>query len=162
MSDAAVSITGIGQVSLETRDVERAVEFYRDTLGLTHMYTFPHPTGSMAFFDCDGLRLFISSHEDRPMEKSSVIYFKVDDIQASYAALVGRGVPFEGAPHLINRDESGVEDWMAFFRAPDENLIAVMSQVGRGRKRSSARISSQILQGVFTPCEGIVILGVAG
>ena len=131
-SDQTVSLTGIGQVSLETRDIEGSVAFFRDTLGLAHLYTFPHPTGSMAFFDLDGVRLFISSHDDRPLEKSSVLYFNVADIEATYATLTARGVPFEGAPHLVHRHESGVEEWMAFFRDPDANLLALMSQVTPG------------------------------
>lgn len=120
-------LLGVGQVSLETRDIEASVAFYRDTLGLTHLFTFPHPAGHLAFFDCDGLRLFISSHDDRPLEKSSVIYFRVADIQAAYDTLASRGVRFEGAPHLIHRHASGVEEWMAFFRDPDENVLALMS-----------------------------------
>ncbi len=129
MSDQPVALNGIGQVSLESGDIERSVAFFRDTLGLTHLYTFPHPTGSLAFFDLDGLRLFISSHDDRPPEKSSVLYFTVADIEGTYATLTARGVPFEGAPHLVHRHESGVEEWMAFFRDPDANLLALMSQV---------------------------------
>jgi DNA-binding CsgD family transcriptional regulator/catechol 2,3-dioxygenase-like lactoylglutathione lyase family enzyme len=129
MSADEVGVTGIGQVSVETLDIERAVAFYRDTLGLAHMFTVPHPEGHMAFFDCDGVRLFVTSHEDRPLEKSSVIYFKVDDIERSYATLTARGVPFEGAPHLIHREDSGAEEWMAFFRDPDENLMALMARI---------------------------------
>ena len=122
-------LLGVGQVSLETGDIERSVAFFRDTLGLTHLFTFPHPTGHLAFFDVGGLRLFISSHDDRPLEKSSVLYFRVADIQAAYDALSARGVHFEGAPHLIHRHDSGLEEWMAFFRDPDENVLALMSQV---------------------------------
>lgn len=127
MNDQEPLLLGVGQISLETRDMDRAVTFYRDILGLAHLFTFPHSTGQLAFFDCDGVRLFLSSHEDRPLEKSSVIYFRVADVQAAYDALSTRGVRFEGAPHLIHRHESGLEEWMAFFRDPDENILALMS-----------------------------------
>lgn len=129
MDEVRVSPRGVGQISIETREVERAVEFYRDTVGLTHLYTFSHPTGMLAFLECGGVRLFLSSHDDRTIEKSSVIYFTVGDIQATYAAFSARGVAFEGAPHLIHRHESGIEEWMAFFRDPDDNLLALMSEV---------------------------------
>lgn len=129
MADRDALLLGIGQISLETTDMDRAVTFFRDTLGLTHLFTFPHATGSLSFFDCAGVRLFVTSHEDRALEKSSVIYFRVDDIQAAYDRLLARGVPFQGAPHLIHRHESGIEEWMAFFRDPDENVLALMSQV---------------------------------
>lgn len=132
MNGEAAGILGVGQVSLETRDIERAVAFFRDTLGLTHLFTAPHPTGQLAFFDCGGLRLFLSSHEERELAASSVIYFRVEDIQASYETLRGRGVSFDGAPHLIHRHESGLEEWMAFFRDPDANALALMSQVMPG------------------------------
>jgi catechol 2,3-dioxygenase-like lactoylglutathione lyase family enzyme/DNA-binding CsgD family transcriptional regulator len=130
--DETSLVQGVGQVSLETRDIERSVAFYRDTLGLAHLYTFPHPAGHLAFFDIGGLRLFISSHEDRPFEKSSVIYFTVAHIQQAYSALEAKGVRFEGAPHLIHRHESGVEEWMAFFRDPDANILALMAAVQPG------------------------------
>ncbi|MBX7111671.1 MAG: VOC family protein [Dehalococcoidia bacterium] len=129
MSPDAATLLSVGQVSLEAADIDRTVTFFRDTLGLTHLFTFPHPTGHLAFFDCGGLRLFVTSHDDRAPEKSSVIYFRVADIQAAYDALDARGVRFEGAPHLIHRHDSGVEEWMAFFRDPDENLLALMSEV---------------------------------
>ncbi|MEZ4554100.1 MAG: VOC family protein [Dehalococcoidia bacterium] len=129
MTDHDTSLLAVGQVSLETADIDRAVTFFRDALGLTHLFTFPHPTGHLAFFDCGGLRLFISSHEDRPLAPSSVIYFRVARIEDAYDALSARSVRFEGAPHLVHRHDSGVEEWMAFFRDPDDNLLALMSEV---------------------------------
>lgn len=129
MDSPDATLLGVGQVSLETRDMDRAVAFFRDALGLTHLFTFPHPTGQLSFFDCGGLRLFVTSHNDRLPDKSSVIYFRVADIQAAYDTLSARGVSFEAAPHLIHRHESGVEEWMAFFRDPDDNVLALMSEV---------------------------------
>ncbi len=63
------------------------------------------------------------------------LYFRVPDVHAACAALEARGVAIEAAPHLINRDDEGVfglagmETWMAFFRDPDQNILAVMSEV---------------------------------
>ncbi len=118
-------ISSIGQISIVTRDTARAEAFYRDVLGLTHLFTF----GTLAFFDVDGTRLFITQPEDGEWKPSSVIYFQVPNILAAHEALAAQGVAFESAPHLIHRHENGVEEWMAFFRDPDENMLALMSQV---------------------------------
>ncbi|GAB3160547.1 hypothetical protein GCM10027258_76000 [Amycolatopsis stemonae] len=113
----------IGQVSRTVADLGRAKAFYGDVLGLDHLYTF----GDLAFFDCDGVRLFLTAGE--PNGPESVLYFKVPDIDAAYDTLRERGVEFLGAPHRIFRHESGVEEWMAFFTDPDGHPTALMSQL---------------------------------
>jgi catechol 2,3-dioxygenase-like lactoylglutathione lyase family enzyme len=113
----------LGQVSRTVSDIGRSVEWYGKVLGLKHLYTF----GDLAFFDCDGTRLFLSAVEK--VENESVLYFSVDDINASYDDLRGRGVEFANAPHMIFRHESGVEEWMAFFKDPDGHFTAIMAQV---------------------------------
>jgi catechol 2,3-dioxygenase-like lactoylglutathione lyase family enzyme len=115
----------IGQISRHVSDIPRAVEWYRDVLGLRHLFTF----GTLAFFDCGGVRLFLSIPEGGTRAGDSVIYFRTDDIQAAHRQLSERGVKFQGAPHRIHRHESGVEEWMAFFEDPDSQLLALMSQV---------------------------------
>jgi catechol 2,3-dioxygenase-like lactoylglutathione lyase family enzyme len=116
----------IGQISRVVSDIERAVDWYGGVLGLPHLYTF----GDLAFFDCDGTRLFLSLPENgaEPGEPS-VLYFRVADIHASHGELRSRGVTFTSAPHLIHRHESGLEEWMAFFEDPDGHLLALMAQV---------------------------------
>ena len=121
----------IGQIARPVRNVTQAVAWYRDVLGLTHLYTF----GDLAFFDCGGVRLFLSAEESdgrtsaAAAAEPSVLYFRVPDIQAAYTALGSRGVHFRGAPHLIHKHEDGVEEWMAFFDDPDGHPLALMSQV---------------------------------
>ena len=118
----------VGQIALTLSRLPEAEAFYRDTLGLLHMYTF----GNLAFFDCGGTRLFITAADDEAHARNhSVIYFRVDDIDAAHRELTSRGVPFEGAPHMIHRHEDGMEEWMAFFRDPDDNILAIMSQERR-------------------------------
>lgn len=116
----------IGQISRTVSDVAQAAEWYRDVLRLPHLYTF----GDLAFFDCGGTRLFLTPPEDGSPEDESVVYFRVEDIQAAYDELRERGVEFRGAPHLIFRHPSGVEEWMAFFDDPDGRPLAIMAQVG--------------------------------
>jgi len=120
----AVQLGVIGQIARPVSDIRAAVDFYGEVLGLPHLYTF----GDLAFFDCGGTRLFLTA-TDEPVEPS-ILYFRVDDIQAAYDELRGRGVEFENAPHLIHKHDNGVEEWMAFFPDPDGHLLAIMAQVG--------------------------------
>jgi DNA-binding CsgD family transcriptional regulator/catechol 2,3-dioxygenase-like lactoylglutathione lyase family enzyme len=117
----------LGQVSLLTKDAAAAERWYKQVLELPHIFTF----GDLVFFDCAGTRLYIrqmrGKEEWRP---SSTLYFTVPDIQAAYEELQSRGVHFQGAPHMIFKDDNtGVEEWMAFFDDPDGNVLAVMSRV---------------------------------
>jgi catechol 2,3-dioxygenase-like lactoylglutathione lyase family enzyme len=114
----------IGQIGLTVTDVDRAIAFYRDVLGMKLLFHVPN----MGFFACDGVRLMISGSEKPDEHYGSVIYFKVDDIQQAHQTLSARGAPFEGVPHLIARMPDH-ELWMAFFRDPDRNLLALMSEV---------------------------------
>jgi catechol 2,3-dioxygenase-like lactoylglutathione lyase family enzyme len=123
--EPASGLGPIGQLSLLVRDIEQASAFYRDVLGLPHLYTF----GPLAFFDCAGTRLFLSVPVDGAWRPSSVIYFRVQDIRATHERLAAAGVAFAGAPHLMHRHDSGVEEWMAFFADPDGNTLALLAQV---------------------------------
>jgi DNA-binding CsgD family transcriptional regulator/catechol 2,3-dioxygenase-like lactoylglutathione lyase family enzyme len=125
-ADRTVELGPIGQVSRHVRELDSAVTWYRDVLGLTHLYTF----APLAFFDCHGIRLFLSAGDAQEGEPGdSILYFRVGDIEAVHRHLSERGVRFRGAPHMIHRHESGVEEWMAFFEDLDGKLLALMSQV---------------------------------
>jgi catechol 2,3-dioxygenase-like lactoylglutathione lyase family enzyme len=116
----------LGQVSLLVRDIARAEAFYRDTLGLPHLFTY----GPLAFFDCAGVRLFVRAVPDDEWRRSSILYFRVDDIVATTSALAAAGVTIVEQPGVIHRDEAaGVEEWMAFFEDPDGNALALMARV---------------------------------
>lgn len=124
---ADVQLSEIGQIAITVRDLDRAIAFYRDTLGMRFLFRVPN----LAFFDCGGIRLMLSPPE-RPEESfSSIIYYKVADIEETFAALSARGVAFEGQPHRIAQLQDH-DLWMAFFRDPDRNLLALMSEVKRG------------------------------
>jgi DNA-binding CsgD family transcriptional regulator/catechol 2,3-dioxygenase-like lactoylglutathione lyase family enzyme len=125
-TDSSLSLGQLGQVSMLTKSAPAAEKWYRETLGLPHIFTF----GDLVFFDCGGTRLFIRAVRDEEWRASSILYFLVAEIDAAYAALSARGVAFIGAPHLIFKDDdTGVEEWMAFFNDPDGNTLAVMSRV---------------------------------
>jgi DNA-binding CsgD family transcriptional regulator/catechol 2,3-dioxygenase-like lactoylglutathione lyase family enzyme len=121
---AGIEIDRIGQVSRTVKDIGQAVAWYRDVLGLRHLYTF----GNLAFFDCGGTRLYLT--QEGPFQPSeSVLYLYVDDIEAARAELVRRGVEFTHAPHKIFTHADGTEEWMAFFEDPEGRPLAIMSQV---------------------------------
>jgi methylmalonyl-CoA/ethylmalonyl-CoA epimerase len=123
-----MGISRIGQIAMTVKDVERAVAFYRDTLGLR--FLFKAPPG-LAFFDCGGVRLMLSTAEapdfDHP---GSVIYYKVNDIAGSFESMKQQGVEFIDQPHLIAKMEDH-DLWMVFFRDTEGNTLALMSEVGR-------------------------------
>lgn len=115
-------IAGLGQVARTVSDIAASVAFYRDALGLRHLFSFDR----LAFFDCGGTRLMLSQNEElQPAE--SLLYFRVSDIEAAHRALTEQGVAFLQAPTMIHRHDDGSEEWMAFFRDPDERPLALMS-----------------------------------
>jgi DNA-binding CsgD family transcriptional regulator/catechol 2,3-dioxygenase-like lactoylglutathione lyase family enzyme len=118
----------IGQIARSVSDVVASEKWYRDVLGLPHLYTF----GTLAFFDLGGTRLMLS--QEGGAAKESLIYLKVADIGAAHEALAARGVRFTHAPHLIHRHANGTEEWMAFFEDPDGRPLALMSQRSIGAR----------------------------
>jgi catechol 2,3-dioxygenase-like lactoylglutathione lyase family enzyme len=117
----------LGQVSMYARSAPITEAWYRDVLRLPHIFTF----GDLVFFDCGGIRLYIHAVGDEKWRPSSVVYFLVPDIVAAHAELTGRGIHFSQAPHMIYKDdETGIEEWMAFFDDPDGNMLAIMARVG--------------------------------
>ena len=123
---ANFGLAQIGQIAVPVRDVERAIVFYRDVLGMRFLFQAPPGLG---FFDCAGVRLMLDAPAKAQANNySSVIYYRVPDLQAAFQALTARGVAFDAKPHLIARLPDH-ELWMAFFRDPDENLLALMSEV---------------------------------
>ncbi len=121
----SLQLSEIGQIGRNVADIAAAEAWYRDVLGLKHLYTF----GNLAFFDCGGVRLFLEQGASQPNQ--SVIYFRVGDIQRAYAELQARGVEFVSAPHLIHRHGDGTEEWMAFFNDNEGRVLAIMAQVRR-------------------------------
>ena len=117
-------IQSIGQISRTVDDIVKSAQWYRDVLGLSHLYTY----GKLAFFDIDGVRLFLSEIEDpNDAEKTaSIIYFKSNDIKSSHQQLVDKGIAFSHAPHKVHTHEDGTEEWMAFFNDLEGRPLGLM------------------------------------
>lgn len=115
----------IGQIAQPVADVGRAIAFYRDVLGMHFLFQAPPGLG---FFDCGGVRLMLDGPAAAQAGQGSVLYFRVDRLDAAFTALSSRGVAFEAEPHLVAKLPDH-ELWMAFFRDPDRNLLALMAEV---------------------------------
>ncbi|OLD48084.1 MAG: hypothetical protein AUI83_13665 [Armatimonadetes bacterium 13_1_40CM_3_65_7] len=139
---ADVTLSQVGQIGVSVKDVERATAFYRDRLGLRHLFTAPP---GLSFFDCSGVRLMLSRPEGQP-HGNSILYFRVPDIQAAHGALAGRGVRFHDAPHLIAQMET-YDLWMAFFYDSEDNMMAIMSEVPRAKQEPVSRSQEEHKRG---------------
>lgn len=125
MTGSEFRLSQIGQIAIPVTDIDRAIAFYRDVLGIQLLFQAPPGLG---FFDCGGVRLMLDGSAADPACQSSVVCYKVADLSDAFATLAARGVVFEADPHLI-AEMPDHELWMAFFRDPDSNLIALMSEV---------------------------------
>ncbi|MDW0116570.1 VOC family protein [Sporosarcina thermotolerans] len=119
------TITKIGQIGVPAKDIERATAFYKDQLGLQLLFN----TDTMAFFDCDGVRLLVSLPEKEEFaHASSVLYFHVENIQQAYENYREKGVVFIDEPHMVAKIGQ-TETWMVFFRDTEDNMHGLMSEV---------------------------------
>jgi len=120
-----ISLSEIGQISVNAHDFDRAVAFYKDTLGIKHLFTV---AGRMTFFNCSGIRLMLAIPERPDLDHpSSILYFKVQDIEAAYEALVSRKVRFETKPMLV-APMATHDLWLAEFRDSENNVLALMCE----------------------------------
>ena len=123
----AATLKRVHQIAQHADDLDRAVAFYRDTLGLALIARFDPP--GLAFFDLGNTRLLLEA-----AASSVVLYYEVDDIDTSYRSLLAAGVEFVAEPHRIHRDDAGDfgpvggEEWMAFFRDSEQNLVALVER----------------------------------
>jgi methylmalonyl-CoA/ethylmalonyl-CoA epimerase len=125
-SAAPFGLSSIRQIALTVTNLDRSVPFYRDVLGMPFLFQVPN----LAFFDCAGVRLMLSASEKPAQSDGFVIYYTVPEIHQAHRTLVERGVAFEGEPHLVAR-MAGHDLWMAVFRDPDRNLLAIMAEAPR-------------------------------
>lgn len=125
MTAPAFGLQQIGQIAVIVKDVARATAFYRDVLEMRFLFEYP----GMAFFDCGGVRLYLTAPQE-PASSSggtSILYYRVPDVEAAHRELSARGVEFAQAPHKIHEDARH-ELWMAFFRDSEGNTLAMMQE----------------------------------
>jgi catechol 2,3-dioxygenase-like lactoylglutathione lyase family enzyme len=128
MAASELRLGAIGQIAIAVHDLEKCLAFYRDALGLPFLFEVP----GMAFLDCGGVRLMLSSRIEPGFDHpGSTLYFRVADIGAAHAALSDRGVAFVDAPHRV-ADLGTHELWMTFFRDPERTTHALMEERAKG------------------------------
>lgn len=122
------TLSQIAQIFVNVKDLDRAIAFYRDMLGMRFLFTAPP---GMAFFDCGGIRIMLG-RADRPEidHPASIIYYKVDDIEKVYEIFNARGVEFIVKPHLVAPMPT-YDLWLADFKDSEGNILALMSEVPR-------------------------------
>jgi catechol 2,3-dioxygenase-like lactoylglutathione lyase family enzyme len=116
-------VTGIGQLHISVSDLDVSRRFYRDVLGLPHLFDAP----GMAFFDAGGVRLYLARPEDERFRSRPIVYYRVDDVDSAFAQLVERGAPAISGPHVVH-DDGKAALWMAFVTDPDGTPVAVMEE----------------------------------
>lgn len=120
-----MSVSGIGQLSITVTDLEASVRWYRDVLGLPHLFTVEGQP--MAFLQAGPVRLYLNVTQDERFRARPVVYYAVDDVGAAYAEVTGRGAEPMSGPHVVHRD-GGTELWMAFVADPDGTPVGLMAE----------------------------------
>lgn len=113
----------VGQIVIVCKDVARARVFYRDTLGLTHLFD---AGPRLSFLDIGGVRLMLAPAEGEA-NGTSVLYFFVSDIQGVTNELANRGVRFVGVPHIVAKMPDH-DLWLSEFRDSEGNVMALMEE----------------------------------
>jgi methylmalonyl-CoA/ethylmalonyl-CoA epimerase len=125
MKPAALTLSRIGQIALNAKNIPAATAFYRDVLGLKHLFSVGD---RMAFFDCGGVRLMLSQPSAPELDHpSSILYFMVADIAAAHAGLVAHGVKVEHPPTMAAKMPDH-ELWLCPFRDPEDNILELMCE----------------------------------
>lgn len=123
--NTATKLSDIGQIAITVSDINTALLFYRDVLGLRFLFS---PGANLAFLAAGDVRIMLSTPQGAgSVGHNSILYFKVRDIAEAHAAIVGRGATNERAPQLTAKMPDH-ELWMAFLRDPDGNLVGLMEE----------------------------------
>jgi methylmalonyl-CoA/ethylmalonyl-CoA epimerase len=121
-----VQLNEIGQIALTVENLAEAKAFYQDVLGMRFLFD----AGTMSFFQCGSVRLMIGASEKQADRGGTILYFRVPEIRQAHGTLVANGVAFVQEPHLVARMKSH-DLWLAFFRDPAGNTLALMSEETR-------------------------------
>ena len=123
-------LSSIMQILVPVRDVERAAEFYEHVLGLHLLFKYP----GNAFFDADGVRLYLAAPTEPGYDGAATIYFRVDDVSGTLERLEARGATVRERPEIAHRDET-YDLWLAFVQDLDGNNIGLMREAPKGLDR---------------------------
>jgi DNA-binding CsgD family transcriptional regulator/catechol 2,3-dioxygenase-like lactoylglutathione lyase family enzyme len=120
--NSQLRLGSIAQIARSVQDIKQAEAWYKNVLGLPHLYTF----GNLAFFDCNGTRLMLS--QESAVVAESILYLRVGNISAAHDELKSRGVEFINAPHMVHRHADGTEEWLSMLKDPEGRPLGIMAQ----------------------------------
>ena len=125
--------SGLGpimQILVPVSDVEKATEFYERVLELPLLYKYP----GNAFFDADGVRLYLAQPSEPDFDGRASIYFQVEDVSGTFERLVAAGAAVREEPEIVHRD-AAYDLWLAFVQDLDGNNIGLMREAPKGLER---------------------------
>lgn len=126
--DSRVSLSRIKQIALPVNDINQAKRFYRDTLGMRHLFDAPP---GLSFFDCGGVQLMLAGPDaqgkDGP-EQHAVLFYDVADIKDVHGRIKSSGAKSIEEPRVIAR-MNGREIWVSSFGDGQGNVVSLMSDV---------------------------------
>ncbi len=121
------SLSRIAQIAVTVRDMEKAIAFYRDSLGMKFLFQAPN----VAFFDCSGIRLMLGQSDDPARQPvGTILYFRVDDLPSAFATVQQRGARVVREPEQVASLENR-DIWIGFISDPGGNILGLMSEVSR-------------------------------
>jgi len=123
-----VSLSLIRQIALPVDSVDKAKTFYRDVLGMQHLFDAPP---ALSFFDCGGVRLMLAGPEAQGKDggkQHAVLFYDVSDIKMAYTKIKAAGAPSLAEPHIITR-MNGREVWIAELSDGQGNNVSLISEV---------------------------------
>ena len=120
-----IMLKEIGQIALEVEDLDRATQFYKENLGMEFLFTVPT---QFSFLNCDGIRLLLGLPESgKKRSENNIVYFRVEDIDATFRLLSDKGVVFSDSTNVVAKLENH-DLWMTEFQDSGGNLLALMEE----------------------------------
>jgi methylmalonyl-CoA/ethylmalonyl-CoA epimerase len=127
-ADSRVSLSRIRQIALPVRDTGEAKRFYRDILGLRHLFDAPP---ALSFFDCGGVQLMLAGPDGQGKDgdqQHAVLFYDVADIKGTHARIKSTGATSLEEPRVIARI-NGREIWISSISDGQGNVVGLMSDV---------------------------------
>ena len=129
---APLGLGRVEQIALTVSDLERAQQFYEEKLGLRKIIS----QENLLIFDLAGQRLLLGTPEhpgdlNFPLPITTTIYLRCADLSICMKELETRGVKFILKPEFVARQPT-YDLWLVFFRDPDGNTFALLSESPRG------------------------------
>jgi methylmalonyl-CoA/ethylmalonyl-CoA epimerase len=127
-TEGRVALSKVRQIALPVRDIGEATRFYRDTLGLRHLFDAPP---ALSFFDCGGTQLMLAGPEGQGKDgekQHAVLFYDVSDIKSAHAKIKSSGAKALEEPRVITR-MNGREIWISSFSDGQGNVVGLMSDI---------------------------------